>query len=108
MSLSSPDLAPRTTRLAPSDAAIFETFVVPRYLSLFGELALESVVETDAAEVVHFGCRTGYPDRPLSLRLSDARIVGLGAAAAALLAKLPLIVVVLAAAAATALTRALT
>ncbi len=77
MSLSSPDLAPRTTRLAPSDAAIFETFVVPRYLSLFGELALESVVETDAAQVVHFGCRTGYPNRPLSLRLSGARIVGL-------------------------------
>jgi hypothetical protein len=38
----------------------------------------------------------------------DARVVGLAAAAAGLLAKLPLIVVVVAAAAATALTRALT
>jgi len=69
MTASSPDLAPRTTRLAPADAAIFETFVVPRYLSLFGELALESIAETEGAQVVHFGCRTGYPDRGIAMRL---------------------------------------
>ncbi len=71
-------------RLAPADAAIFETFVVPRYLSLFGELALESIMETDGAEVVHFGCRTGYPDRGLALRLSGARIFGLDESPAAI------------------------
>jgi SAM-dependent methyltransferase len=76
MTASSPDFAIRSTRLAPADAAIFETFVVPRYLSLFGELALESIVERDAAALVHFGCRTGYPDRGLALRLSGARILG--------------------------------
>ena len=83
MTASSPDLGPRTTRLAPADAAIFETFVVPRYLSLFGELALEAILETDDAEVVHFGCRTGYPDRGLALRLPGARIVGLDESPAA-------------------------
>jgi SAM-dependent methyltransferase len=77
---SQPDVS---TRLAPADAAIFETFVVPRYLSLFGELALETIGETDAAEVVHFGCRTGYPDRGLALRLSGARIFGLDESPAA-------------------------
>ncbi len=80
---SSPDLAPRTTRLAPADAAIFETFVVPRYLSLFGELALESIADHDAAEVIHFGCRTGYPDRGLAMRLPGARIHGLDESPAA-------------------------
>jgi SAM-dependent methyltransferase len=71
------DPSARTPRLAPSDAAIFETFVVPRYLSLFGELALESLVEIDGEQrVVHFGCRTGYPDRGLAIRLSGASIFG--------------------------------
>jgi len=32
-------------RLGPAEAAIFETFVVPRYLSSFGELALEMLAE---------------------------------------------------------------
>lgn len=84
MTASSPDLGPRSTRLAPADAAIFETFVVPRYLSLFGELALETIVEVESAEVVHFGCRTGYPDRGLALRLPGARILGLDESRAAI------------------------
>ena len=31
-----------TDKLSPADAAILETFVVPRYLSLFGELAQQT------------------------------------------------------------------
>jgi SAM-dependent methyltransferase len=84
LSASSPDLSPRGTRLAPADAAIFETFVVPRYLALFGELLLESVLETERAAVVHLGCRTGYPDRGLAMRLPGARIYGLDESVAAL------------------------
>jgi len=30
----------QTDKLTPADAAIFETFVVPRYLALYGELLL--------------------------------------------------------------------
>jgi SAM-dependent methyltransferase len=71
-------------RLGPAEAAIFETFVVPRYLSLFGELALEMVVESEQARVVHVQCRTGYPDRGVALKLPGAHIVGVDASPAAL------------------------
>jgi SAM-dependent methyltransferase len=71
-------------RLGPAEAAIFETFVVPRYLSLFGELALEMIAESDDAQVVHLHCRTGYPDRGLAIRLPGAYIVGLDGSGAAL------------------------
>src|SRR5262249_34155719 len=63
-------------RLGPADAAIFETFVVPRYLSLFGELAIEMVAEGKDAQVIHVFCRTGYPDRGLALKLPGAYIYG--------------------------------
>ena len=63
-------------RLGPADAAIFETFVVPRYLALFGELALEMLAEGSDAQVIHLHCRTGYPDRGLALKLPGAYIYG--------------------------------
>jgi SAM-dependent methyltransferase len=68
----------------PADAAIFETFVVPRYMSLFGELALEMVVESEDAQVVHLHCRTGYPDRGIAAKLPGAYVVGIDGSAAAL------------------------
>ncbi len=71
-------------RLGPAEAAIFETFVVPRYLSLFGELALEMIAEGDDAQVVHMHCRTGYPDRGLAIRLPGAYVVGVDGSSAAL------------------------
>jgi SAM-dependent methyltransferase len=63
-------------RLGPADAAIFETFVVPRYLASFGELALEMLAEGRDSQVIHLDCRTGYPDRGLALRLPGAYIYG--------------------------------
>jgi SAM-dependent methyltransferase len=81
---SSPDSAPRGPgRLGPADAAIFETFVVPRYLSLFGELVLEMLAESEDAQVAHLLCRTGYPDRGVALKLSGAHIVGVDRSTAA-------------------------
>jgi SAM-dependent methyltransferase len=71
-------------RLGPAEAAIFETFVVPRYLSHFGGLLLEMIVESEQARVVHLCCRTGYPDRGVSLKLEGAHIVGADASPAAL------------------------
>jgi len=71
-------------RLGPSEAAVFETFVVPRYLSLFGELALEMMVESEDAQIVHLHCRTGYPDRGVVLKLPGAHLVGVDSSAAAL------------------------
>jgi len=63
-------------RLGPADAAIFETFVVPRYLSAFGDLVLEMLAEGHDSQVIHLDCRTGYPDRGLALRLPGAYIYG--------------------------------
>ncbi len=80
-----PDSGPRAPgRLGPADAAIFETFVVPRYLSLFGELVLEMLAESEEAQVAHLLCRTGYPDRGVALKLAGAHIIGVDSSAAAI------------------------
>lgn len=63
-------------RLGPEDAAIFETFVVPRYLSLFAERLLDMLVGGKDARVCHLQCRTGYPDRTLLERLPGAHVFG--------------------------------
>lgn len=67
------------TPLAPADAAIFETFVVPRYLRHFAELALEMLVPPASpgdAVLAHLGCRTGFPERQLVELLGPLRLVG--------------------------------
>jgi SAM-dependent methyltransferase len=71
-------------KLTPADAAIFETFVVPRYLTLYGDLALEMFLVGDMARVVHLGCRTGYPDLKIYERVAEIEIVGLDASLPAL------------------------
>jgi SAM-dependent methyltransferase len=71
-------------RLGPAESAIFETFVVPRYLSLFGELALEMLAEGDDAQLVHLYCRTGYPDRGIALKLPGVHILGVDPSSSAL------------------------
>ena len=58
--------------------------MVPRYLSLFGELALETLAESDDAQVVHLHCRTGYPDRGIAMKLPGAHVIGVDASPAAL------------------------
>lgn len=63
-------------RLGPEDAAVFETFVVPRYLSLFGEQLLAMLVPGRDARVCHLQCRTGYPDRALVERLPNVHVHG--------------------------------
>jgi SAM-dependent methyltransferase len=82
--LQSQDRTLARARLGPAEAAILETFVVPRYLSLFGELSLEMMVESEQARVVHLHCRTGYPDRGIALKLPGAHIVGADTSPAAL------------------------
>ena len=74
----------QASRLAASDAAVLETFVVPRYLVHFGELLLENLLEADRAQVAHIGCRTGYPDRGIALKLEGSHIYSVDASPAAL------------------------
>jgi SAM-dependent methyltransferase len=71
-------------KLSPADAAILETFVVPRYLSLFGDLMLEMMLVGEAARVAHLGCRTGYPDLKLYERVDGVDIVGVDSSLPAL------------------------
>lgn len=70
--------------LSPADAAIFETFVVPRYLALFGELALDMLISGPAARLLHVGCRTGFPDLKLYDRIEQAEILGVDSSLPAL------------------------
>jgi SAM-dependent methyltransferase len=80
-----PESKPRGyARLGPADAAIFETFVVPRYLSLFGDLVLEMIAESEEAQVAHLFCRTGYPDRGVAMKLPGAHIFGVDRSKAAI------------------------
>ncbi len=73
----SADIAASPARfLGPEDAATFEAFVVPRYLSLFAERLVDRVVPGGEARVCHLQCRTGYPDRLLLERLPNAHIYG--------------------------------
>lgn len=71
-------------KLSPADAAILETFVVPRYLSLFGDLMLEMILIGDSARIAHLGCRTGYPDLKLYERVDGVDILGVDSSLPAL------------------------
>lgn len=74
----------QTDKLSPADAAILETFVVPRYLSLFGELAQEMLLVGESARIIHLGCRTGYPDLKIYENSDGADIVGVDSSLPAL------------------------
>jgi SAM-dependent methyltransferase len=66
----------QTDKLSPADAAILETFVVPRYLSLFGELAQQMLLVGESARIIHLGCRTGYPDLKIYEHSDGPEMVG--------------------------------
>lgn len=75
------------TPLAPADAAIFETFVVPRYLRHFGALVLEMLAppaNPGDAVIAHLGCRTGFPERLIVESIGPTRLVGTDPSLAAL------------------------
>ena len=62
--------------LSAADAAVFETFVVPRYLKLYGDLAVEMFLGIDGARVAHLGCRTGFPDSELARKVEGLSLYG--------------------------------
>ena len=63
-------------RLGHEDAAIFELYVVPRYLALFADPLVQKIVTSQDARVCHVDCRTGYPDQGLFERLPGAHVYG--------------------------------
>jgi SAM-dependent methyltransferase len=75
------------TSLDSSDAAIFETFVNPRYLRYFAELMVDMLsppARAGDAIVAHLSCRTGYPMRQIVQKLGPTRLVGADPSPAAL------------------------
>jgi SAM-dependent methyltransferase len=68
----------------PSEAALFEALVVPRFANRFAEPLLDLLVATEEAQVVHLGCRTGYLDDVLLARLPNAFLYGADSSEAAL------------------------
>jgi SAM-dependent methyltransferase len=70
--------------LAASDAAVFETFVVPRYLAFFGSLAIDMMLPYTPAAVANLGCRTGYPDGVIAERVPGGSLTGVDSSPAAL------------------------
>jgi ubiquinone/menaquinone biosynthesis C-methylase UbiE len=72
------------TELSEADAAVVDSVVVPRYLSLYGELMLELFLAGEGARVAHLGCRTGYPDDRLVRGVPNSSLVGVDSSAAAL------------------------
>ncbi len=62
--------------LGSEDAALFDTYVVPQYLSLFAERLVDMIVPGRDARVCHLQCRTGYPDQLLLGPLPGAHVYG--------------------------------
>jgi SAM-dependent methyltransferase len=66
----------RFDALGANEAAIVETFALPRYLGWYAELALELLLVSEAARVVHLGCRTGHPDLELLRLIPNTELIG--------------------------------
>lgn len=70
--------------LNPAEAAVLETFVVPRYLGKFADLALDMLLAGEVANIALLGCRTGHPAVKLLEKIPMATVVGVDESAAAI------------------------
>lgn len=70
--------------LSPAEAAVLETFVVPRYLQAFGGVVLDMMLVGEGANIAHLGCRTGYLDADLIGKIPSCRVVGVDPSPAAI------------------------
>lgn len=70
--------------MTPSEAAVYETFVVPRYDACLAAPLLDLVVAAGSADVAHLRCRTGHPDRELAERVGGGALWGFDGSPAAL------------------------
>jgi SAM-dependent methyltransferase len=71
-------------KLTPGEVAILETFVIPRYLTNYGEVVLDMMLTGESARVAHLGCRTGYPDRQLLEMIQSCSVSGVDSSLAAI------------------------
>lgn len=64
------------SHIGPAEAAIYETFVAPRYLELYSSLALEMIAVSEEAQLAHLHCCTGYPQNAIASILPGVHIYG--------------------------------
>lgn len=62
--------------LDAQQVAVFDTFAVPRFVAMFGALALEMLLPCERAVVANIGCRSGFPDQIIPRYLPGATIIG--------------------------------
>jgi ubiquinone/menaquinone biosynthesis C-methylase UbiE len=70
--------------LSADEAAIYESLVVTRYMSVFGDPAVPMLIPHSPAIVAHIGCRTGYPAGSIGQHLPGCAITGVDNSPAAL------------------------
>lgn len=70
--------------LAEPDVQLFESVVVPRYLSFFASLAVQMLLPFLPAKMGHLGCRIGFPHLEIADRFPEVKIVGADASEAAI------------------------
>jgi len=70
--------------LSAGEADLFETSVVPRYLSHFGALTAEMLLPCASAQIAHIGCRTGYLDTVIADKVPESALFGVDGSGPAL------------------------
>jgi ubiquinone/menaquinone biosynthesis C-methylase UbiE len=70
--------------MTASEAAIYESLVVSRYIQVFGDAAVPMLLPFNPAAVAHLGCRTGYPAAAIGRQLNGCSVTGVDASSAAL------------------------
>ncbi len=70
--------------LTASEAAMFESLVVTRYMQSFGEPAVPMLLPFSPAAVVQIACRTGYPAASIVRHLPGCSVTGVDSSPAAL------------------------
>lgn len=70
--------------LSGDEVTLFETIVVPSYLTYFGTMAVEMLMDYTPAAVAHLGCRTGFPDGAVLEKLPQSTLLGVDPSSEAL------------------------
>lgn len=70
--------------LGEAEAQLFESAVVPRYLSFFASLAVQMMLPFSPAKIAHLGCRVGFPHMEIAERFPEAVIIGADCSEAAI------------------------
>lgn len=62
--------------LSEADVPLFDSAVVPRYLSFFASLSVQMLLPFSPTRIAHLGCRVGYPHLELAERFPECEILG--------------------------------